>query len=467
MRCSAPDIVETDSGSGSGQATDKKRIFILLRYTFIIAAAYLILFAGAETLGIALPLLLVAVIFSNFLLSLLPERQLFAWYIEMPVVLIDTLWISYALHRSGIGGREFFLLYFFVLAFAAIGEHLVTVLTGAVLIGLANLYFSAASNEGLASSMLIRVPFFFTVALFYGHSAVTARRERQQAGRQQAAARQLELVVEERTKALAAKSRELTLLCAQAEEASRLKSEFVASLSHEFLSPLHVVLGYIELLLDSGNHQLSDEARVLLERIQQNASRLLDMVCSVLDFARVDSGKVAVLKSRVDLVALAREVTDARRLRHVADVKVRVETDDKLPDIVTDAEKLKRILANLLSNAVKFTRKGEVVLSVRFDAFAGAINFAVRDTGIGISQEDRAIIFDEFRQLDSSACRRYEGVGLGLAIARRYAELLGGTLTVESTPGAGSCFTFALPCAEAEEERRAPLSVPVRFAHAS
>jgi len=466
MRCSSPHAVESDAGSGCGQGTEKKRIFILLRYTFIVAAGYLILFSGAATVETPLPLLLVAAISSNLLLSFLSERRLFAWYVEMPVVLIDTLWISYALQRSGAAGRDFFLLYFFVLLLAAISEHLATVLTGALLVGLANLYFSVGSGNVLAPSALMRIPFFFTVALFYGHSAVTARQERQQAGREQAAARQLALVVEERTKALAAKSQELTALCAQVQEANRLKSEFVASMSHEFLSPLHVVLGYIELLLDNNHHQLGDESRALLERIQQNASRLLDMVRAVLDFARVESGKVAVSKSRVDLAVLAQELTDPRRLR-APDVTVRVEVGDEVPDVVTDAEKLKSILANLLSNAVKFTHKGEVVLSIRFDAFAGTINIAVRDTGIGIQQDNLAIIFDEFRQLDGSVCRRYEGVGLGLAIARRYAELLGGALTVESTPGAGSCFTLALPCAEAERESNPPPSVPVRLARAS
>jgi signal transduction histidine kinase len=452
MRCSVADAVASDSRVGGGQTTEKRRIFILLRYTFIIAAGYLILFGGGVTRGTCLPLLVVAAIVSNLLLSFLPEHRLFAWYVEMPVVLIDTVWISYTLERAGVAGRDFFLLYFFVLTLAAIGEHLATVLIGAVLVGLANLYFSVGAPDVLGASALIRIPFFFTVALFYGHSARIARQERQQVAREQAAARQLELLVEERTKALAAKSQELTVLCSQAQEASRLKSELVGTLSHEFLSPLHVVLGYIELLLDDNNHQVGDEARAVLERIRQNASRLLDMVRSVLDFARADSGKVAVLESRVDPAALAREVTDPARLRHAPGVKVHVETDDSLPAIVTDAEKLKRILANLLSNAVKFTHQGEVILSVRFDASKSLLNFAVRDTGIGISREGHEIIFDEFRQLDNSARRRYEGVGLGLAIVRRYAQLLGGTLTVDSMPGAGSCFTFALPCAEVEEK---------------
>ncbi len=445
-------------------ATQRKRIFILLRYTFIIAAGYLVLFGGTDTLGTSLPLLVVGALLSNLLLSFISERQLFSWYVEMPIVLVDTLWISYTLHSTG-AGRDFFLLYFFVLTLAAIGEHLGTVLIGAVLIGIANLYFSDGST-GLASPGLVRIPFFFTVALFYGHSAMTARQERQQAAREQAAARHLELMVEERTKALAVKGEELSLLCAQAQEANRVKSEFVASLSHEFLSPLHIVLGYIELLLDGNSPQVGDNARAMLERIQQNAYRLLDMVRAILDFARLDSGKVSVLKSRVDLEALAQELVEPQRLPRSPEVHVRYEVQGALPEIMADADKLRSILGNLLSNAVKFTARGEVLLAMRWEEGGGCVHFSVRDTGIGIREEHRAVIFEEFRQADNSVRRRYEGMGLGLAIVRRYAQLLGGTLTLESEPGQGSCFMFTLPC-EAVQQAYAESDPALQFANAS
>jgi len=429
------------------ESDHKKRVFVLLRYTFIIAAGYLVLFAGAAAAPWSVGTLIIAAILSNVALSFVPEHHLFAWYLEMPIVVIDTLWVSYCFGGSGIAGRDFFLVYFFVLTLAAIGENLATVLLGAVFVGAVNLYSAAVSGGWWSSPTLLRIPFFFTVALFYGHSATIARHERRRAENDHAVAQRLEALVQERTQALTAKAGELESLWRRAQEASRLKSEFVSTLSHEFLSPLHIVLGYIELLLErpGAGQGLDEDAHRLLERIQHNARRLLEMVRSVLDFARLESGTVTLVPTRIDLAELAHDVTGAQQLLHPPAVRVRYELDTPLPQLLTDRQKLRALLSNLLNNAVKFTPQGEVVLSVRVDAFENRVHFAVRDTGIGIPPEDIGVIFNEFQQLDGSARRRYEGVGLGLAIARRYAELLGGQLTVESQVGTGSCFQFSLP----------------------
>ncbi len=442
-----------------GGDQEKKRIFILLRYTFIVAAGYLILFGSRQAVGSAFPLIIVAALLSNLLLSCLPAYHLFALYLQLPVVVVDTLWISYGLAGSGVAGQEFFLLYFFVLTLAAIGENLATVLIGAVLVGVASLYSSSAPGGLWSSPALVRIPFFFTVALFYGHSAMVARQERLRAARGLAAAHQLEGLVEERTRALALKTEQLEASYVQAKAAHRLKSEFLATLSHEFLTPLHVVLGYIELLLEAREQRLDDNARRLVERIQQNASRLVDMVHGILDFARLESGTVRMCKARVDFAALARDLVSPERLRCPASVEARCELEEALPGLVTDGEKLRSLLANLLSNAVKFTQHGEVVLSIRRDD-PDRVLFEVRDSGIGIRQEDVTAIFDDFRQLDGSARRRHEGVGLGLALVRRYADLLGGTLCVESRVGHGSCFGFSLPVSNAAAPAGEPDNPP-------
>jgi signal transduction histidine kinase len=431
----------------------RKRAFILLRYVFIIAAAYLILFEGHSIeLDPVLPYLIAAALLSNVLLALLPETFLFGWAIQIPVLIADTLWIAYSLSVPGQVGQQFFLLYFFVLTLAAVGENLAIALVGSVMVGTVDCYLATQGGSFWTSPSLVRIPFFFTVALFYGHIGTRARAERDRVTRDREVSRQLERLVQIRTQEANARAEAMEALYKQAEESSRLKSEFVATMSHEFLSPLHVVLGYADLLMQGSWGQLDAAAQELVDRIRHNARRLLAMVTNVLDLAKVDAGVAPLFPATVDLAALAEDVTDPMTLPRPPFIEVRSVVPPNLPPLTTDGHKLRVVLSHLLSNAVKFTHSGGIVFTVDYDPAASRVTFTVSDTGIGIRPEDLSTIFQDFRQLDGSLQRRYEGAGLGLSLVRRYASLLGGTLDVSSTPGVGSTFVFSLPLAPPRAE---------------
>ncbi len=441
---------KTKEGSSAvppdNESLTRKRAFILLRYAFIIASGYLILFEGHPAQpDPVVPYLIIGALLSNALLGLLPEAYMFGWAVQVPVLIADTLWIAYSLSLPGQIGQQFFLLYFFVLTLAAVGESLATALIGAVLIGTADCYFSTQGGSMWSSPSLIRIPFFFTVALFYGHIGTRARLDRDRLTRDREVAKQLEHLVEIRTQEANAKAAAMETLYKQAEEASRLKSEFVANMSHELLSPLHVILGYGDLLTQGAWGKLDEAAHELLDRMRHNGRRLLAMVTNVLDLARVDAGEAPLFLAPVDLAELAEDVTDPATLPRPEYISVQTRLQPDLPTLITDGHKLRMTLGHLLSNAVKFTHEGEVVLAITAADAGNQVTFAVSDTGIGIRDDDLDKIFVEFRQIDGSLQRRYEGVGLGLALVQRYAKLLGGTLNVSSTLAIGSSFALTLP----------------------
>lgn len=229
------------------------------------------------------------------------------------------------------------------------------------------------------------------------------------------------------------------------ERANRLKSEFVATMSHELRTPLNVIMGYNEILLDGAFGSVNAEQTNVLRRVDQSAKTLLELVNATLDMSRLESGRVELERSEVDLPGLIREIdTEVREFQDTKHaVRFAWEIETPLPHLVTDVLKLKVVLKNLIGNAIKFTERGKIVVHVR--PHRGGIEFSVTDTGIGIAAADQPLIFEPFRQVDSSNTRRYGGVGLGLYIVHRLGELLGGTISVESERGSGSTFRVWLP----------------------
>ncbi len=230
---------------------------------------------------------------------------------------------------------------------------------------------------------------------------------------------------------------------ARAEAASAAKSAFLSHMSHELRTPLNAILGYTELALDELVGPEVAQVRADLERVLRSAEHLLGVVTSVLDLSKVEAGRLELERSRLDLVPVLRDVADAvaplvRRNGNALEV----ELPPRL-EIETDEQRVRQILLNLLGNAAKFTQGGAVAL--RAEHGGGAVSIAVRDTGIGMDAEALGRVFDPFEQADLSTTRRYGGTGLGLTISRRLAELLGGGLVAESTPGRGSTFTLTLP----------------------
>ena len=245
----------------------------------------------------------------------------------------------------------------------------------------------------------------------------------------------------------------------QLSEMNRLKSEFLANVSHELRTPLNAILGYTEIILEGVYGPVTDEQREGLAGIEESGSNLLTLINQILDLSKVESGKVELYVTEVPVHEIVHAVvSEAQPFAKARPYKVQAQCPQRVV-IKTDAAKMKQILTNLVSNAVKFTEQGSVDVSLA-QTETGGVQIKVRDTGIGIRKEDQALIFEEFRQVDGSSTRKYAGTGLGLAIARRFAVLLGATLTVESAPGRGSTFTLTLP-AEIKP-RAAPPPPPAR-----
>jgi signal transduction histidine kinase/DNA-binding response OmpR family regulator len=265
------------------------------------------------------------------------------------------------------------------------------------------------------------------------------------AERLQASRAELEARVEERTREVAEKSRAL-------EVASRHKSEFLANMSHELRTPMNAIIGYSEMLQEDARAQHLDSMVPDLEKIQGAAHHLLGLINGVLDLSKIEAGKMELYLEEVDVGGLVAEVAStmgpviARGGNRLA-----IDAPDRLGRVRTDVTKVRQCLFNLLGNAAKFTSGGVVTLEVAREAGATAdlLRLTVRDQGIGMSPAQVDRLFRPFTQADASTTRRFGGTGLGLTITRRFVELLGGTIEVESEEGRGSAFTVRLPAAAA------------------
>jgi signal transduction histidine kinase/CheY-like chemotaxis protein len=233
----------------------------------------------------------------------------------------------------------------------------------------------------------------------------------------------------------------------QLELASQHKSQFVASMSHELRTPLNAIIGLTEMMVTNGARFGTEKAAEPLKRVHRAGQHLLGLINQVLDLSKIEAGKLELNPESVSLAPLIDEVIGtARQLAQQNKNNLVVEAQEKLGALTVDPMRLRQILLNLLSNACKFTTQGEVKLRVRKVADGrNWVEFAVADTGIGMTAEQQAKLFEEFTQADSSTARRYGGTGLGLAITRKLARMMGGDVTVASEPGKGSIFTVRLP----------------------
>ncbi|HYP34799.1 MAG TPA: response regulator [Stellaceae bacterium] len=239
----------------------------------------------------------------------------------------------------------------------------------------------------------------------------------------------------------------LTAARDQAEAMSLTKSAFLASMSHELRTPLNAIIGLTEMMVTNAARFGTEKALEPLRRVHRAGTHLLGLINQVLDLSKIEAGKLELSPETVNLAPLLEDVIGtARQLAEQNKNRLVVESPDNLGSLTVDPMRLRQILLNLLSNACKFTQQGEVKLRVK-KVVDGRnwIEIAVADTGIGMTPEQQAKLFEEFTQADSSTARQYGGTGLGLAITRKLARMMGGDVTVASEPGKGSVFTVRLP----------------------
>ncbi|QEL20221.1 response regulator [Limnoglobus roseus] len=246
------------------------------------------------------------------------------------------------------------------------------------------------------------------------------------------------------------------------ERASRYKSDFLANMSHELRTPLNSSLILSKLLADNATGNLTAEQVQFAQTIQAAGNDLLTLINDILDLSKIEAGHMEVHAESVLIADIVESL--GRTFRPVAEQKkleFRTRIDPGCPDAIeTDRQRVEQVLKNLLSNAIKFTEQGEVELSVGRTT-DGLVSFAVRDTGIGIPEDQQAVVFEAFRQADAKANRKYGGTGLGLSISRELSRLLSGTLSLTSELGRGSTFTVTLPAAyDAARVRSSQRPVP-------
>jgi len=412
----------------------KLRAFLLLRYTLILATTYLLLaeqrFAALSPLA---GLLIALALASNVVVAKLPRRLTSTTRFAIVAIVYDTAWVTAALMSSGRFSADFFMLYFFLLLLAAIGENLRLIAIAASVVCAAYLFGHIVTGDATvvwSSPSLIRIPFLFTTAIFYGYLVDRTRHERQRADSAEATAAQLARTLGE-----------FKLLYAKAQEAERVKTEFLASVSHELRTPLTSLSGYVELLMDNSYGPVSAEQRNVLGRVRAASSILHRAIQRMLHASRLEFGRD---RARCDEFEL-REVFDqlADELVPRAGVAVQWVCADDLPALRTDHDKVCTVVRSLVENACKYTAGGFIRIESRWDRTADDVELRVSDTGIGIASSELSTIFEAFRQGGNGELGG--GVGLGLYIVQRLVSRLGGEVTVESQLGMGSTFIVRLP----------------------
>ena len=249
---------------------------------------------------------------------------------------------------------------------------------------------------------------------------------------------------------------ELSVINTALEEASRVRNQFFSTMSHELRTPLTSIIGFAQILLrQSANATLTNLQKTNMERILKNGQHLLTMVNTVLDLAKIDAGRMDINYKELDMAEFLDSIVDqTQSLALQRGLQLKAQLEPGAERLKVDPDKLRQIIFNLVSNALKFTEKGSVTITataipvkIGFQGQFGQsmLAIAVKDTGIGIDLEAQRHIFDEFYQVDNTSTRKYSGSGLGLSIARKLTDLMGGKLDLQSQPGQGSTFTITLP----------------------
>lgn len=393
---------------------DKQYTVIILQWMIAIATSFLILFPKGEEVSEDpwIHALVVVFLISVLVLYRIPEHFFYSHYFDTGLMLCDTLLLSIAIYMNRDLSWDLFLIYFFILFLAAMGQSMTRIVLGSILISVVYILLLIPDNKSLihlGSEVYIRITFLFGVSILYGYLAENANREKRRAE--------------------------------VAEERETLKMSLVTALAHDIKNPLGIIMGYAELKLEEAPEDNPD--REVWRRVRDGSRRIVNLVTGFLEASRAETGKMSVQQMPVQvnrlLVEAARsQESDVQR----KGVKLELNLDEELPEVQGDELQLDRVFWNLIGNAIKFTRNGgTITVSSKLDN--GSVCVAVKDTGVGISQAELPLLFSQFRRLKGS--ERIEGTGLGLFIVKTIIEAHKGTVGAVSQEGEGSTFMVHIP----------------------
>jgi signal transduction histidine kinase len=370
--------------------------------------------------------LLLFYILSNTTLYFIDDRLFSSQWFHTSLVTFDTLFITASLIITGQIASDFYLAYFLIIILCCICQEFRWVVVVAVLAPILYGYILFRSTEVYDPSIYLRLPFLFVISLFYGYFALAARGEK--VLREQAEQEIQNMV-----------------------RVNRAKSEFLTVVSHELRTPLHAAIAFTSMIQAGVFGEINPKQDEALGKVIGHGKDLLTMIESLLEASRIEAGAVKVESQVASLGNLLEELKAAYSVPVDKGLTLIWDYPLELPPMKIDRGKLKHILQNLINNAIKFTEKGCVTISVRHFPAAQTVKFQVADTGIGILQEALPVIFEKFRQMHTSDTRSHGGIGLGLFIVKKFTDLLGGTVEVESEVGKGSTFTVTIPYERTEQ----------------
>ncbi|NIO11053.1 MAG: hypothetical protein GTO40_24795 [Deltaproteobacteria bacterium] len=391
------------------------KTIVSLQWVLVIVTSYFVLFSKGEVIKDprAFTLIVVCLAFMLVLYRLpawTSDHKLFAPLL----VVVDTIFISLAIGLNRENPWDLFIVFYFGLFIAAVGQNLLQIVVGCLIITVVSVALSSYQGGTIVldSQALIRIPFIFGVSLLYGYLGEQVKKEKKRAE--------------------------------HAEETEHLKRRLVSALAHDIKNPLGVIMfcaDTVAMRLERG--QNGKENTHALHAIQENGERIVKLVTGFLDATQAESGKIEMKRNRVNLTPLIENLveqhTETLSKKEIA-LNMHLATD--LPDVVGDESQLERVLWNLVGNAIKFTPTGGTI-DVSSQAENGHVTVSVKDTGMGIPEDALPLLFTEFRRIRGA--EKIEGTGLGLFIVKTIVEAHGGTVHAESKVGEGSNFILTLP----------------------
>lgn len=389
-------------------------MLVLLRWVLIIATSYLLLFSSdSAATPPAIALFIAAYLASNLLLSKYFNRWRGRRWFDAGIVLFDIAALAVGLSLTDGTSVDFFPVFFLVIFIGALTERVELVVGAAALIGLVHLstlsHFLGA-GEVLDGKYMLRIPFLFVVALFFGFEAKLVRsRDRKE----------------------------------KARERKRLATEALSAVTHDIKNPLSIIQSLANLLLDGNAGPLTSDQAGLVRRIHANVRRVLQLSGNLLDVARIEAGRLDVNRSMTDLRDVVEDALAlARSAAEIKGITLHFEPDPALPSAPVDALQIERVVSNLLDNGIKYTPPGGTV-TVRTQAGDGEVTLAVSDNGPGIPETELTPLFERYRRRAES--NHIHGNGLGLFIVKAVAEAHGGTVELTSDLGVGTTVTVRIP----------------------